>query len=204
MSKPLLVGITGGIGSGKSTISQFFKILGIPVYNSDDNGKRVMVEDAQLIDNVKSEFGEESYFEDGGLNRSYLASEVFSNEERLKILNGLVHPAVGRDFKNWIARHQNSPYLLKEAALLFETGIYQELDKTISVMAPNSIRMGRVLLRDEQRSRQQIEDIMAKQVSDNQRKKLSDYLIDNSGAELLIPQVLKIHQSLLSLFSERS
>ncbi|NVJ48075.1 MAG: dephospho-CoA kinase, partial [Cytophagia bacterium] len=150
------------------------------------------------------EFGEESYFEDGGLNRSYLASEVFSNEERLKILNGLVHPAVGRDFKNWIARHQNSPYLLKEAALLFETGIYQELDKTISVIAPNSIRMGRVLLRDEQRSRQQIEDIMAKQVSDNQRKKLSDYLIDNSGVELLIPQVLKIHQSLLSLLSERS
>lgn len=204
MSKPLLVGITGGIGSGKSTVSQFFQILGIPVYNSDDNGKRLMVEDDQLIAGVKAEFGVQSYFEDGGLNRSYLASEVFSNEERLKVLNSLVHPAVGRDFKNWVANQQGSPYLLKEAALLFETGIYQELDKTISVMAPTSIRTERVLLRDEQRSRQQIEDIMTKQVSDAPRKKLSDYLIDNGGAELLIPQVLKIHQSLLGLFSERS
>ena len=99
MSKPLLIGITGGIGSGKSTISRFFEVLGVPVYNSDDRGKYLMVNDEQLMNQIKSTFGGQSYFDDGGLNRAYLASEVFSNEEKLKTLNSYVHPAVGRDFE---------------------------------------------------------------------------------------------------------
>jgi len=199
MSRPLLIGITGGIGSGKSTISRFFEVLGVPVYYSDDRGKYLMVHDDSLIAQIKSTFGDQSYFDDGRLNRAYLASEVFSNEKKLTTLNGFVHPAVGRDFENWVEKNAGEPYLLKEAALLFEAGIYQQLDKTICVMASRRLRIERVLLRDEQRSKQEIEDIMAKQVSDGQRKKLADFLVDNDGNELLIPQVLKIHQQLLNL-----
>ena len=202
MSKPLLIGITGGIGSGKSTVSRFFEVLGIPVYYSDDRAKRLMVTDQHLVAQIKSAFGAESYFEDGSLNRVYLASSVFSNEEKLKTLNGFVHPAVGRDFETWVNENANQAYVLKEAALLFETGIYQQLDKTICVMAQKELRIERVLLRDAHRSKQEVEDIIAKQISDGQRKKLSDFLIDNNGSELLIPQVLKIHQELLNLFGQ--
>lgn len=199
MSKPLLIGITGGIGSGKSTISRFFEVLGVPVYNSDDRGKYLMVNDEQLMNQVKSTFGGQSYFDDGSLNRAYLASEVFSNEEKLQKLNSFVHPAVGRDFENWAEGNMHEPYVLKEAALLFEAGIYKQLDKTICVMASKSLRMERVFLRDEQRSQEEIENIIERQISDGQRKKLADYLVDNNGTELLIPQVLKIHQELLNL-----
>ncbi|WP_420385423.1 dephospho-CoA kinase [Roseivirga sp.] len=199
MTRPLLVGITGGIGSGKSTVSRLFQILGVPVYNSDDRGKHLMVHHQPLIDQIRKAFGEDSYFGDGTLNRSYLASEVFSNEEKLKLLNSFVHPAVGEDFKSWIATHTDANYLLKETALLFETGIYKELDKSICVMASRSVRAERVVLRDEQRSMQEIENIMDKQLSDGQRRKLSDYLIDNNGDQLLIPQVLKIHDELSNL-----
>ena len=200
-NSPLLVGITGGIGSGKSTVSRFFTVLGIPVYNSDDRGKYLMIHDSGLIKNIKEAFGQESYFEDGSLNRTYLASEVFNNEEKLALLNSFVHPAVGNDFKKWIEMNSEAPYLLKESALLFETGIYQELNKNISVMAPKAMRIERVVLRDDHRSIQQIEDIIDKQSSDNQRRKLSDFLINNDGSELLIPQVLKIHQEILGLLS---
>ena len=204
MSKPVLVGITGGIGSGKSICSDLFQLLGVPVYNSDNQGKRLMVEDTQLVDSIKAEFGSESYFDDGSLNREYLAAKVFPNKEQLEVLNALVHPAVGRDFENWISQNLGHPYLLKEAALLYETGIYQKLDKNVCVLASKEVRMERVLLRDEQRGKEQVENIMEKQVSDNQRKKLSDFLIQNSGEELLIPQVLKIHQSLLDFSSKRA
>lgn len=199
MSKPLLVGITGGIGSGKSIVSKFFHVLGVPIYNSDDRGKYLMTEDDQLVEQVKSAFGSQSYFEDGSLNRSYLAAEVFPNQEKLQTLNDLVHPAVGRDFENWVNLNFDHPYLMKEAALLFETGIYKQLDKVICVMAPEEVRLDRVLLRDTQRSLEQIEDIMNRQVSDSKRKKLSDSLINNDGTELLIPQVLKLHQDFLNL-----
>lgn len=202
MSKPLLIGITGGIGSGKSTVSRFFEILGIPVYYSDDRAKQLMVTDQQLVAQIKSAFGADSYFDDGSLNRAYLASSVFSNEENLHHLNGFVHPAVGRDFEAWVEENINEVYVLKEAALLFETGIYQKLDKTICVMARRELRIERVLLRDAQRSKQQVEDIISKQNSDAQRKKLADFLIDNNGNELLIPQVLKIHKALLNLFDQ--
>lgn len=204
MISPLLVGITGGIGSGKSTASKIFEILGIPVYYADDRGKLLMTEDQSLVASIRETFGPRSYFEDGTLNRAYLASEVFSNEERLAILNSLVHPAVAKDFEIWAKKYSQTPYLLKEAALLFEAGSYQQLDKTICVLAKRSVRIERILLRDEQRSVQEIEQIIDRQTSDGQRKKLSDFIINNDGDELLIPQVLSIHQELLNLSAERA
>ena len=194
----LLVGITGGIGSGKSTVSKLFEVLGTPVYYADDRAKILMSENAELIDAIKSSFGEESYLR-GELNRPFLAAEVFSNPERLEVLNKLVHPIVAKDFTQWAKEFDSKPYVLKEAALLFESGSYEQLDYTICVMANKAIRTERVLLRDDQRSLEEIHHIMDRQTSDGVRKKLANFLIDNSGNILLIPQVIKLHQQLLEL-----
>ncbi len=199
MNSPLLVGLTGGIGSGKTTVSRIFISLGVPVYYADDRGKWLMGHDESLKTAVISEFGTESYNETGELNRGYLAQRVFSNEEELQKLNALVHPAVGRDFKSWVHQHKDQPYLIKEAALIFEGGSYKQLDKVINVAATRETRLHRVLLRDLQRSREQVLAIMEKQLSENERKRRSDYLIDNNGKKLLIPQVLDIDAGLRAL-----
>lgn len=199
MNSPLLIGLTGGIGSGKTTVSRIFISLGVPVYYADDRGKWLMGHDESLREAVISEFGTESYNERGELNRGYLAQRVFSNEEELQKLNALVHPAVGRDFKSWVDQHKDQPYLIKEAALIFEGGSYKQLDKVINVTATRETRLHRVLLRDLQRSREQVLAIMEKQLSENERKRRSDYLIDNNGKKLLIPQVLDIDAGLRAL-----
>lgn len=195
MTKPRLVGLTGGIGSGKSTVAKIFSILGIPVYYADDRAKWLMVFDAELKKQILTHFGPESYSEDGSLNRSYLAGTVFSDESKVKIINSLVHPAVKKDFEKWAAQ-QNAPYVLKEAALLFETGSYKDLDKTINVSAPLKIRVTRVMMRDLHRTEKQINDIIDKQMPDEEKNHLADYIIKNNENKLLIPQVLAIHQEL--------
>lgn len=194
--KILLIGITGGIGSGKSTVAKIFNILGIPVYSADDRAKWLMSNDPDLKDQIIANFGKESYFEDGSLNRSYLASRVFNDEEKISIINSFVHPAVKKDFEKWVLNH-NSPYVLKEAALLFESGSYKDLDKVINVSAPLKIRINRVLLRDPQRSENQINDIINKQLPDEEKNLKADFVIKNSDNRLLIPQVMQIHQLLL-------
>jgi dephospho-CoA kinase len=196
MSKALLVGLTGGIGSGKTTVSRVFRSLGVPVYYADDRGKWLMANDAALRSEIVRAFGKESYHLEGNLNRSYLASRVFSNEEELKKLNALVHPAVGKDFSDWADSHNDRPYLIKEAALIFEAGSYKLLDRVISVSAAKDIRLERVLLRDLQRSKDQVLAIMAKQLSENERKRRSDFVIENSGKQLVIPQVLRVDEAL--------
>ncbi len=198
MSKPLLVGLTGGIGSGKTTVSRVFMSLGVPVYYADDRGKWLMLYDQQLKARVIEHFGTESYRGEE-LNRAYLAQRVFSDDEELQKLNALVHPAVGRDFATWVSAHQDHPYLIKEAALIFEGGSYKQLDKIINVSATREVRLQRVLLRDLQRSREQVLSIMEKQLSENERKRRSDYLIDNNGKKLIIPQVLAIDEELRKL-----
>jgi dephospho-CoA kinase len=194
--KKMLIGITGGIGSGKSTVAKIFNILGIPIYSADDRAKWLMANDTDLKDQIISSFGKESYFEDGSLNRSYLASRVFNDEEKVSIINSLVHPAVKKDFEKWVLK-QNSPYVLKEAALLFETGSYMDLDKVINVSAPLKIRINRIMLRDPQRSENQINDIINKQLPDEEKNLKADFVIKNSDNRLLIPQVMQIHQLLL-------
>lgn len=196
-NQPILVGLTGGIGSGKSTVAKIFQILGIPTYFADDRAKWLMANEPQLIHDLKSAFGPDSYLEDGSVNRVYLSKEVFSDPEKVKKINSLVHPAVGKDFKNWVSQ-QNSPYVLKEAALIFETGSNKDLDYVINVSSPLKVRISRVLMRDSHRSEEQINQIIDKQMPDETKNEMADFIIKNVDNKLLIPQVLKIHESIMA------
>ncbi len=193
---PLKVGITGGIGAGKTIVSKFFSILGIPVYCADDRAKWLMVHDPKLSKLILQEFGSESFLPDRSLNRVYLAETVFSDPEKVKKINSLVHPAVGREFLNW-AQKQPTPYVLKEAALIFETGGEKSLDYVINVSSPLKIRVDRILIRDPHRSEEQVNQIINQQMPDNEKNGLADFVIKNSENKLLIPQVLAIHEELL-------
>lgn len=194
--KPALqIGITGGIGSGKSLVCRIFSCLGIPVYDADRRAKDIMTTDGILISQIKKEFGDLSYDEKGNLNRNHLASAVFGNEKELERLNALVHPRVGEDYNNWYQQVKNhSPYVLKEAALLFESGSFRLLDKIIVVFAPAELRIKRVLLRDLHRTEQQVRDIIDRQWADDDKLKRADYIVTNDESLLLIPQVLSLHQ----------
>lgn len=193
--RPKLIGLTGGIGSGKTTVSKIFAILGIPIYYADDRAKWLMVNNPDLVSNIIDHFGKEAYFEDGTLNRVYLGDKVFKDAEQTKFINSLVHPAVKEDFEAW-ANLQTSPYVLKEAALLFETGSYQQLDKTINVSSPIKIRVARILSRDPHRTENQLNEIIDKQWPDENKNELADFVIKNVENKLLIPQVLDIHAHL--------
>jgi len=194
---PLLVGITGGIGSGKSTVAKIFSILNIPVYYADDRAKWLMRNDEILRSEIKALFGEEAYLSDGSVNRKFLAETVFSDSEKVKQINALVHPAVGIDFTAW-AQAQKSNYVLKEAALIFETGSNSSLDYVINVSAPLKTRISRVLMRDPFRSESQINQIIDQQLPDEQKNELADFVVKNTENKLLIPQVLNIHEKLTS------
>ena len=196
--KPIKVGITGGIGSGKSTVAKIFSILGIPVYSADDRAKWLMIEDSVLKEKIISAFGKESYSESGQLNRTFLAKTVFSDPEKVKQINRLVHPAVRDDFNSWV-NAQSSPYVLKEAALIFESGGQNLLDYVINISTPLRIRVSRVMMRDPDRSEGQINKIIDQQLPDEEKNELSDFVIKNVDNKLLIPQVLKIHEKLIGL-----
>ena len=199
MSKrhPFMVGLTGGIGSRKSTVVKIFQILGIPCYSADDRAKWLMANEPKLIEGIKANFGPESYLEDGTVNRSYLAEKVFSDPEKVKTINALVHPAVGKDFKTW-AENQTSPYVLKEAALIFETGSNKDLDYVINVSSPIKVRIARVLMRDNHRTVEQVNNIIDQQLPDENKNELADFVIKNVDNKLLIPQVLKVHEALIA------
>lgn len=199
-TKVLKIGITGGIGSGKTTVCKMFEELGIPVYYADERAKYLMQHEHFLIDEIKKNFGEEVY-EDGQLNRQLLASKVFHDKERVKLLNSLVHPAVFRDTERWVMEQEvtNVPYALKEAALLIEAGSHKYLDKLILVTAPQNVRVKRVVERDNVSS----SDVMARmqnQLPEEEKVKLADFVIVNDNdKEHLKQQVLKIHQQLVEL-----
>ncbi|MDN3687863.1 dephospho-CoA kinase [Cyclobacterium jeungdonense] len=195
--QPVLLGITGGIGAGKSLISKLFALLNVPVYNADGRAKWLMEHEGSLREKIIVEFGKDAYLTDGQPNRSYLAKKVFSNSVETEKINRIVHPAVKRDFKTWV-EFQQSPYVLKEAALLFETGSYLELDYTIHVTAPVELRVSRILKRDPHRSPEQIRAIMDKQWSDDKKNELATFVLPNDEKELLIPKVLAIHHKLIN------
>lgn len=198
MSKSVLkIGITGGIGSGKSTIAKVFQILGIPTYSADDRAKWLMSNDLELRGQILESFGSESFLPSGELNRSFLAKTVFPNPEKAAKINSLVHPAVGRDFEVW-SQNQTSPYVLKEAALIFETGGETKLDAVINVSAPLKIRVTRVLLRDKNRSEEQVNQIINQQLPDEIKNEKATFVIKNGPNKLIIPQVLAIHKKLIS------
>ena len=168
----LKIGITGGIGSGKSVISKIFQVFGIPVYNSDLQAKDLMQRDALLKKGIISIFGRNSYLQSGALNTGHISKIAFENKNKLEELNSLVHPAVGRDFTNWVKK-QSTKYVLKEAALLIETGLFKDLDKLILVIAPRELRIERVLKRDPKRTENQVRSIMNSQMDDDLKKNLS-------------------------------
>ncbi|WP_369411750.1 dephospho-CoA kinase [Chryseolinea lacunae] len=198
MAHPLQVGITGGIGSGKSLVCSIFKALGIPVYDADSHAKELMTTDGILVQQIKKEFGELSFHEDGSLNRGYLSKAVFNDVDKLERLNRLVHPRVGEDYARWVNQNANSPYVLKEAALLFEAGSHQTLDKVMVVVAPEALRIERVLQRDPQRTTEQIKAIIRNQMPEEEKMKRADHVIVNNETELLIPQVVALHHQFLS------
>lgn len=195
----LKIGITGGIGSGKTTVCKVFETLGIPVFYADTVAKQVMVNDVLLIDGVKSTFGKESYFENGSLNNKHIAAIVFNNASELAKLNQLVHPAVFRAFDVWQNQISSAvPYVLKEAALLFESGSYQMCDKNVLVTAPLQTKLARVMQRDGL-SEEQVKARMDKQLSDEQKAAMADYFIENTENSSVILQVLNLHQQFLQL-----
>ncbi len=197
-NKPLLLGITGGIGSGKSTVCQLFSVLGIPVYNADDRAKWIVSNDWEVQKAIETVFGPESFIQ-GKYNKSFIASIVFESPEKLKELNRIIHPAVGLDFERWVQENAHkSPYLVKEAALLFDSGSGNRLDYIAVVHAPDELRIQRVTQRDPHREKSQIRNIIANQMSQEEMMKRASYLIDNSGFVLLIPQIVAINSSIVS------
>jgi dephospho-CoA kinase len=198
LKKPLQIGITGGIGSGKTMVCHIFTLLGTPVYDADSRAKTLMTTDGILVSEIKKEFGVLSFRPDGSLNREYLAEHVFNNAEKLKTLNGLVHPRVSEDYTRWVAE-QTTQYVLKEAALLFEAKSNLVLDKVIVVSAPEELRIKRVLQRDRHRTEQQVRDIIRNQLDEEKKLKLADYIILNDERTPLIPQVMDLNKKFLSL-----
>ncbi|MBU0695052.1 MAG: dephospho-CoA kinase [Bacteroidetes bacterium] len=196
----LKVGITGGIGSGKTTVCHIFEMLGIPVFYADDEAKKLMISDEILVEEIKTEFGAPSYFEDGSLNRKYISDIVFKNTNQLNKLNSFVHPAVFRAMESWSSQ-QKSPYVLKEAALLFESYSYQQNKFNILVSCPLELRIMRVMNRD-QISKEKVLEIIQNQFSEEKKKTMADFFIQNNEEELIINQVLDLHKKLLILSNE--
>lgn len=190
-----IIGLTGGIGSGKTTIANHLKSLGIPVYNSDDQAKKILYL-PETIDSLKSAFGN-VVFTNELFDKDKLAKLVFNNPEQLKLLNKIIHPAVKVDFENWLKANKNSPLIIKEAAILFESGSYKDCDVIISISAPQEIRIQRVIERDHLT----YEEVMSRinnQWTDEMRNKKSDYVIDNQDVEKAFTQAEDVINILLN------
>jgi dephospho-CoA kinase len=196
----LKIGITGGIGSGKTTVAKVFETLGIPVYYADDAAKQLMNTDEALKQKIKEQFGEESY-ENGLLNRKYIASIVFNNPDKLAILNSLTHPATIAAANEWIGK-QTSPYILKEAALLFESGSDKGLDYIIGVSAPYALRLQRVMQRDNTAA-EEVEKRMARQLDEEKKMKRCNFIIVNDESQAVIPQVLVLDKQFREMVKNR-
>jgi dephospho-CoA kinase len=197
----LKIGITGGIGSGKTTVCKVFKILGVPVFYADKAAKVAMISDPVLVEGVKKTFGQQSYHPDGALNNAYIAAIVFNQQTDLDKLNALVHPAVFKAFEQWVST-KSTPYVLKEAALLFESGSYQQCDKSILVTSPTTLKLERVMQRDKVKE-EQVRARMEKQFTDEQKAKMADYFISNTPADSIILQVLDLHHKFLKEIENR-
>ena len=189
----LKIGITGGIGSGKSMVAKVFEHLGIPVYNADTAAKSLMENDPALRASITELFGPEAYL-NGTLNRSYISSLVFKDRSKLEALNALVHPATIKYGKDWMNR-QTTPYAIKVAALIFESGTQNELDYVIGVYAPQALRIHRVMQRDNV-TREQVLQRMANQIEESVKMRLCDFVVVNDDQQLVLPQVLALHERL--------
>jgi len=193
MEHLLQIGVTGGIGSGKSVVCRVFAALGIPVYDADTRAKWLTEHDPSLRTDIIRVLGPLAYDAQGRYNRAWVASQVFTNPTLLAQLNGVIHPRVLTDTLDWISQHTNAPYVVKEAALMRAAGDGNTLDKVIVVRAPVALRITRIRQRDPQRSEANIQAIIDRQISDEDRLKLADYVLMNDESQLLLPQILALH-----------
>ncbi|WP_207510787.1 dephospho-CoA kinase [Longitalea luteola] len=192
----LRIGLTGGIGSGKSTVAKVFEVLGIPVYYADEAAKRIMNDDELLQQQIIRHFGPAAY-KNNQLDRPYIASQVFNDKEKLELLNSLVHPATIRDAEQWMHK-QTTPYAIKEAALIFESGSQDQLDYIIGVSAPTPLRILRAMRRDGS-TRDQVLARMGKQIQEVIKMRLCDFVVYNDEQQAVIPQVITLHETLIGL-----
>ena len=192
----LKIGLTGGIGSGKTTVAKIFELLGVPVYYADEASKRLYHTNKELMDGLKKHFGEDVYINEQ-LNRSKLAAIVFNDPAKLELLNSLVHPLTIKDAEEWMQK-QKVPYIIKEAALLFEAGSAKGLDFVIGVSAPEELRIKRVMDRDGIKKEEVLSRI-ERQMDDKTKMLLCDFIIKNDEEELVIPQVLALHERFLGM-----
>ena len=190
----IIVGLTGGIGSGKTTVAKMFKKLGIPVYIADKEAKKLMRNSKIIQRKLKALFGAEAYI-NNELNKPFIAECVFSDKSLLEKMNAIVHPKVARHFEKWVNK-QNAPYVIKEVAILFETGGYKQCDFVITVTAPKSVKMDRLMQRDNT-TEEKIEAIMNNQWTDDKRLKLTDFTIKNINLEDTRSRVFDVHQQIL-------
>ncbi len=198
-TKPLQVGVTGGIGSGKSTVCRIFSCLGVPIYEADNRAKWLTNNDPNIKAEVIALLGAKSFHSDGSYNRKYVASRVFADAQLLQKLNRIIHPRVFADSDRWLQQYGAHPYVIREAAIMNKAGEGNTLDKVIVVTAPLTLRIGRIKLRDTQRSEEDIQAIVENQVSEETRLALADFVIDNGENAALIPQILSLHETLRSL-----
>lgn len=189
----LTVGITGGIGSGKTTVCRVFSALGVPVFQADLVARRLQEEDAEIIRNLKKLFGEAIYTPENLLDRKKLAAIIFSDQVYLEKVNGLVHPAVHQKFEEWKMQMKDSAYVLYEAAILFETGSYRNFDFNILVTADENERIERVIKRDHT-SREAILNRINHQMKDSEKRGLADFVLENNDNQMIIPEILKLDQ----------
>lgn len=189
------IGLTGGIGSGKTTVARFFNILGIPVFFADTISRKIVSSDPEVKHAIIQLLGEDAFI-NNEYNRPYVASRVFQDKQLLEKLNQIIHPATLKAFDDWVSQ-QNTPYIIKEAAILFESGSHKGLDKTITVNAPEEVRLHRVLRRDDT-TPAQVKSRMMAQFSDEQRSNVADFIILNDDVQPIIPQVLEIHKTIIS------
>jgi len=197
----LKVGLTGGIGSGKSTVAQIFEVLGIPVYYADIEAKRLMNEDAELITSISKNFGEQAYT-NNLLNRKYVSSIVFSDPAKLELLNSIVHPATKKDSEKWM-NQQSTLYAIHEAALIFEAKVSDRLDYVIGVSSPKELRIKRAMQRDDV-SYDEVVKRMNKQFDEETKISKCDFVLINDEKQLLIPQVVVLHEKLIRLSKEKN
>ncbi|MEM8938548.1 MAG: dephospho-CoA kinase [Bacteroidota bacterium] len=193
--RPKLIGITGGIGSGKSTVCKVFELLGHKVYYADDRGKWLMNHEASLKRGIRTLFGNNAYFENK-LNKKYIGNLVFKSPDLLEKLNELVHPAVAIDLQKWILENNQEKILFDESALLFEVGSYKEMDLTILVTAPKEIRIQRVISRDDYRTETSVKEIMNQQMEDKKKIDLADFVVQNDNKQSIIKQIMNLYHYL--------
>lgn len=191
------IGITGGIGSGKSTVCKVFASLGIPINDADSLAKRIITEDKELKESIITNFGKEAYFPDNTYNRNYISNIVFNDKDKLALLNELVHPKVIEYSNSWAEKFSHEPYVIKEAALMFESGSYKHNDFNLLVESPVELRIKRICERDSISEDMALKKINS-QMSDSDRRKLADAIIINDEQHSLIAQIVQIHQNIIS------